>query len=117
MTSTIYTALFDAIHSAIESAYYDDTTTIHDYAHAATTAAMKVLGHENINDWDLIALSPQLARRVIAAEKLVDALAFYATGNTFVAKIDYDADFTVAPILQDKGKTARNAITEYEATQ
>ena len=41
MTPTIYTALFDAIHSAIESAYYDDTTTIHDYAHVATTAAMK----------------------------------------------------------------------------
>ena len=44
MTSPIYTALFDAIHSAIESAYYDDTTTIHDYAHVATEAAMKACG-------------------------------------------------------------------------
>ena len=44
MTSPIYTALYDAIHSAIESAYYDDTTTIHDYAHVATEAAMKACG-------------------------------------------------------------------------
>ena len=44
MKSPIYTALYDAIHSAIESAYYDDTTTIHDYAHVATTAAMKACG-------------------------------------------------------------------------
>lgn len=29
---------------------------------------------ENMNDWELIALAPSLARRVIAAEKLVDAL-------------------------------------------
>ena len=44
MKSPIYTALYDAIHSAIESAYYDDTTTIHDYAHVATDAAMKACG-------------------------------------------------------------------------
>ena len=59
MTSPIYTALFDAISDAIESAYYDDTTTIHDYAHAATEAAMKACGprdlvwhKSNINGWN-----------------------------------------------------------------
>ena len=52
MTSPIYTAIFDAIQIAIESAYYDDTTAIHDYARAATEAAMKACGpRELVWEW------------------------------------------------------------------
>lgn len=57
------------------------------------------------------ALDRLIADKVAEATgPLVAALHFYATGSTFAAKLDYGADFNVAPILQDKGKLARTTI-------
>ena len=62
---------------------------------------------ENLNDWELIALAPSLARKVIAAEKLVEAAT--RLDDEYCGQIYGPALCSI--------ESLRAAISEYEAAQ
>lgn len=91
----------------------------------------------NTPEWDanarLIALAPTLARQVIAARKLVEALRFYSDADNWncedgdwemaeaisdTATDDELATLNIISVIEaDGGKAARAALAEWETTQ